>query len=94
MKYSNLDLVQEYKYLGILLDAHLKYDLCDSMLSKSAGRALSSLISKHKVHNHFNFDIYITMYRIHESYHGSYIYENEACDYNEFKNVNKFNHTC
>ena len=27
-------LVQQYKYLGILLDEHLKFDLCDDLFTK------------------------------------------------------------
>ena len=28
-------LVQQYKYLGILLDENLKFDLCDDLFAKS-----------------------------------------------------------
>ena len=37
-------LVQQYKYLSILLDEHLKFDLCDDLLANYRGRALPSLI--------------------------------------------------
>ena len=46
-------LVQHYKYLGILLDEYLKFDLCDDIFAKSEGRDLLSLISKYNV----NYDI-------------------------------------
>ena len=30
-----IDLVQQYTYLSILLDEHLKFDLCDDLFTKS-----------------------------------------------------------
>ena len=44
--------IQQYKYFGILLDEHLKFDSCDYVFVKSRGRALASLISKYNINNH------------------------------------------
>ena len=59
-----IDLVQQYKYLGILLDEHLKFDLCDDLFAKSGGRALSSLISKYNVNKNFSYDIFTHLFYI------------------------------
>ena len=47
-KYGNddLEVVSRYKYLGIILDEHLKFDTCSKSLAESGGRALGSVISK------------------------------------------------
>ena len=41
-------MASEYKYLGIILDEHLKFDSCISALASAAGRALGAIISKFK----------------------------------------------
>ena len=53
---ENIDLVQQYQYLSLLLDDYLKFEPCDNMLAKSGVRALASLINKHNVsgYNKFN----------------------------------------
>ena len=56
-----INLVQQYKYLGILLDEHLKFDSCDTVFAKSRGRALAPLISKYNINKNFNHNIY-TLY--------------------------------
>ena len=43
-----IDIVQCYKYLGIIFDEFMSYDECSKTLSESAGRALGALISKFK----------------------------------------------
>ena len=40
------DLVQQYKYLGLLLDEHLKFEPSDNVPAKSGGRDLTALINK------------------------------------------------
>ena len=44
-KYGNddLEVVSRYKYLGIILDEHLKFDTCSRPLAESGGRALGSV---------------------------------------------------
>ena len=46
MDTDQIDVVQQYKYLGILLDEHLKFESCDDLFAKSGRRALSALIAK------------------------------------------------
>ena len=48
-KFKSLDFVQQYKYVGILLDEHLKYDKCHSFFTRSGGRALSPLVAKYNI---------------------------------------------
>ena len=43
-----LEKVSKYKYLGIIMDEHLKYDCCSKALADSGGRALGAIISKFK----------------------------------------------
>lgn len=43
---NEIEKVACYKYLGVLFDQHLKFTSCSESLSESAGRALSSIISK------------------------------------------------
>ena len=38
----------KYKYLGITVDGHLKFDSCISVLASAASRALGAIISKFK----------------------------------------------
>ena len=57
-----INLVQQYKYLSILLDEHLKFDSCDNVFAKSGGRALASLISKYNINKNFNHDIYTYLF--------------------------------
>jgi hypothetical protein len=46
----NLNIVKSYKYLGVMLDEHLKFDLNLEIMSSSAHRALGSVIYKYKSH--------------------------------------------
>ncbi len=43
-----MDIVNEYKYLGVTLDEHMKFSQCSKLLADSGGRALSAIISKFK----------------------------------------------
>ena len=43
-----INMASEYKYLGIIVDEHLKFDSCISALASAAGRALGAIISKFK----------------------------------------------
>lgn len=57
-----LEKVACYKYLGIILDENLKYDLCSSTLADSGGRALGAIISKFKALKNVGFRTFETMY--------------------------------
>ena len=43
---DDLEVVSRYKYLGIILDEHLKFDICSKSLAESGGRASGSVKSK------------------------------------------------
>ncbi len=43
---SPLNVVNKYKYLGVILEEHLDFNLTSSVLANAAGRALGSVISK------------------------------------------------
>ena len=40
---TNLEIVNTYKYLGVVIDSSLSYDIFADFLAKSGGRALGSL---------------------------------------------------
>ena len=82
-----IDLVQQYKYLGLLLDEHLKFEPCDDMLAKLGGRALASLINKYNVSKNFNHDIFIHLFNTCIS--SILLYGSEACGYNTFNKCNQ-----
>ena len=64
MDTDQIDLVQQYKYLGILLDEHLKLESYDDLFAKSGGRALSALISKYNVNKHLIMILILTCSKI------------------------------
>ena len=45
---SDIEIVSQYKYLGIIMDEYLKCDRCTTTLSNAGSRALSAIISKFK----------------------------------------------
>ena len=45
---ETMDITDNYKYLGLILDEHLDYNVTASVLSGSAGRALGGICSKFK----------------------------------------------
>ena len=45
---KHLEIVSQYKYLGIVLDEHLNFNKASEVLGGAAGRALSVIISKFK----------------------------------------------
>ena len=57
-----LDTVSEYKYLGVLLDEHLKFNSCSKTLADSGGRALSAVISKFKQFKDIGFTSFTKMF--------------------------------
>ena len=58
----NLNIVDKYTYLGIILDEHLTYEHCLKSHYSSGSRALSSIISKYNVFNNFTYDMYLQLY--------------------------------
>jgi hypothetical protein len=57
-----LDIVSEYKYLGLMLNEHLNWDLTVKTLAASANRALGVLIAKSKQFGGFPFDVFTSAY--------------------------------
>ena len=58
----HLNTVSEYKYLGVLLDQHLKFSSCSKTLADSGGRALSAVISKFKQFKDIGFTSFTKMF--------------------------------
>lgn len=72
-----INVVKEYKYLGVILDEHLNYKKCSSTLAESGGRALSAIISKFKQFKDIGYNTFTTMYNAGVSpvmYYGSSIW--------------------
>ena len=59
---SELDMVDRYKYLGIVVNEHLDFSVTAAVLAGSAGRALGSLYSKYKLNKGFGYDTYTKLY--------------------------------
>ena len=52
----------EYKYLGIIVDEHLKFDSCISALASDASRTLAAIISKFKELKNVGYHTYTKLY--------------------------------
>ena len=59
---TQLQVVSDYKYLGVILDENLNFSKCSKMLAESGGRALSSIISKFKMFKDLGYKTFTTMY--------------------------------
>ncbi|MEW8546453.1 MAG: reverse transcriptase family protein, partial [Candidatus Thiodiazotropha sp.] len=59
---KTLNLVDRYKYLGLLLTEHLNYEEMAKHVAKSASRALSLVIAKYKSCGGFAFGTYTKLY--------------------------------
>lgn len=59
---SMIDIVDTYKYLGILLHYTLNYEITADVLSKSAGRALSAICSKFRIIKGLGIQTYTKMF--------------------------------
>ena len=57
-----LDIVPNYKYLGIILDEHLTYEKCSRALAESGGRALGAIWSKFKLMKNVGYNTYTKMF--------------------------------
>ena len=56
---NTLGVLSRYKYLGLLLDEYLIFDVTTEVLANSAGRALGSVINKSKQIGCFKYNSYI-----------------------------------
>ena len=52
-----------YKYLGCSIDEHLDFDHTVDILADSAGRALSSIITKMIKNGGFPYNVFCTLYQ-------------------------------
>ena len=59
---SEINIVNQYKYLGIILDENLTFENCARILSESAGRALGGIIQKFKILGDTGFNTFEKMY--------------------------------
>ena len=57
-----ITMTHEYKYLGIILDEHLKFDSCIAALASAGGRALGAIISKFKELKNVSYNTYTKLY--------------------------------
>jgi hypothetical protein len=48
---KDLQIVQRYKYLGLVFDEYLNYKVSAEVLADSGGRALGAIINKYKTIN-------------------------------------------
>ena len=59
-----IDIVPSYKYLGVIMDEFLKFNLCTKTLANAGGRALGAIISKFR---HLKGVGYTTFSKLYES---------------------------
>ena len=59
---EKLEIVSDYKYLGVILDEHLKFDSCARSLAEATGRALGAVLSKVKMLNNVGYVTFKKMY--------------------------------
>jgi len=59
---NDIDIVHHYKYLGIMLDEFLDYNITANVLADSAGRALGSMYSKYKANKGLGYNTYLKLY--------------------------------
>ncbi len=48
-----LEIVNKYKYLGIVLNEHLEYSMVAMILANSLGRALGTISNKYRLNKGF-----------------------------------------
>ena len=59
---SNLEIVDKYKYLGVILNEYINYTLLSDTVAGAAGRALSGVISKFKQIKNIRFYTFEKLY--------------------------------
>ena len=60
---NRIDVVNSYKYLGVLLDEHLTFSSCEKILAEAAGRAFGGIISKLKQIKYTGYKTYEKLYK-------------------------------
>ncbi len=58
LKYGEyeLEIVDKYKYLGIILNEHLEYSMVSVILANSTGRASGAIYNKYSLNKGFGYD--------------------------------------
>ncbi len=57
-----LEIVGEYKYLGVFLDEYLTFSKTTNVLATAGGRALGGMINKYKSLNDLGYETYTKLY--------------------------------
>ncbi len=57
-----VNICQQYQYLGIIISEHLSYEITETTLAESAGRALGGVISKFKSFTNVGFQTFSKLY--------------------------------
>ena len=60
--FNEINIVNQYKYLGIILDEILTFENCARILSESAGRSLGGIIQKFKTLGDTGFNTFEKCY--------------------------------
>ncbi len=60
--HSDLEYVNEYKYLGLIFNEHLNYVTTTDILTKSAGRAFNSCLNKFKTIKNMGYQTYTKLF--------------------------------
>ncbi len=62
-----LEIVDKYKYFGIVLNEHFEYSIIALILVNSAGRALWAIYNKYKLNKSFGCNTCTTLYHTYHS---------------------------
>jgi hypothetical protein len=82
-----LNIVDKYKYLGVILNDTLDYSYTAEALASAGGRALGAIINKYKKANGLGFYTYSTMYK--SCVYPILEYSSEIWGYKEYQIINK-----
>ncbi len=63
--HNELTIVDQYKYLGIILQKNLYYNVTTFVLAAAEGRALGAVISKFKSFRNAGYNAFSKMYESH-----------------------------
>ena len=78
---------RSYEYLGCYIDEHLSYEYTVGVLADSAGKALSSVISKMIKNHGFPYSVYTQLYD--SCVCSVSLYGSEVFGYNEYDSLHK-----
>ena len=59
-----IDVISQYKYLGLMIDEFLDFDVTAKHVAQSAHRALGLLIAKDKSHGGFTYEVFTKLYEV------------------------------